>query len=95
MHLCLRLLHLKAFFSDDDGCGRLLEEEEGPSAEKTGRGSLLNRPSCLPDEPIVQGTELNCTCLINGCVATVHKDAVSVVVFFAESFSLVGTLRTN
>ena len=31
---------------------------QGPPAEKTGRGSLLNRPSCLPDDPIGQGTEL-------------------------------------
>ena len=27
----------------------------------TGRGSLLNRPSCSPDQPIGQETELNCT----------------------------------
>ena len=26
-------------------------------AEKTGRGSLLNRPTCPPDDPIGQGTE--------------------------------------
>ena len=32
----------------------------GPSAEKTGRGSLLNRPSCSPDDPVGQGIELNC-----------------------------------
>ena len=31
----------------------------GPSAEKTGRGSLLNHPSCPPDDPIGQGTETN------------------------------------
>ena len=34
---------------------------QGPLAEKTGRGSLLNRPSCpppLPDGPNGQGTEL-------------------------------------
>ena len=30
-----------------------------PPAEKTGRGSLLNRPSCPPDDSIGQGTELN------------------------------------
>ena len=30
-----------------------------PPAEKTGRESLLNRPSCLPDNPICPGTELN------------------------------------
>ena len=33
----------------------------GPPAEKTGRGSLLNRPSCPPDDPIGQGTEQNRT----------------------------------
>ena len=34
---------------------------QGPPAEKTGRGSLLNCPcpSCSPDDPISQGTELN------------------------------------
>ena len=31
----------------------------GPPAEKTGRGSLLNRSSSLPDDPIGQGTEVN------------------------------------
>ena len=31
---------------------------QGPPAEKTGRGSLVNRPSCPPDDPISQGTEL-------------------------------------
>ena len=31
------------------------------SCRMTGRGSLLNRPSCPPDVPIGQGTELNCT----------------------------------
>ena len=32
---------------------------QGPPAEKTGRGSLLNRPSCPPNVPVNQGTELN------------------------------------
>ena len=32
---------------------------QGPPAEKTGRGSLLNRSSCTPDDPISRGTELN------------------------------------
>ena len=32
---------------------------QGPPAEKTGRGSLLNRPSCPLDDPISRGTELN------------------------------------
>ena len=33
---------------------------QGPPAKKTGRGPLLNRPSCpLLDESIAQGTELN------------------------------------
>ena len=32
---------------------------QGPPAEETGRGSLLNRPSSPPDDPIGQGTELN------------------------------------
>ena len=31
---------------------------QGPPSEKTGRGSLLNRPSCPLDNPISQGTEL-------------------------------------
>ena len=32
---------------------------QGPSAKKTGRGSLLSRPSCHPDDPIGQVIELN------------------------------------
>ena len=32
---------------------------EGPPAEKTERGSLLNHSSCPPNNPIGQGTELN------------------------------------
>ena len=32
-----------------------------PCAEKTGRGSLLNRPSCLSHNPVSQGTGLNWT----------------------------------
>ena len=31
---------------------------KGPSAEKSGRGSLVNCPSCPSDNPIGQGTEL-------------------------------------
>ena len=31
----------------------------GPPAEKTGRGPLLNRPSCSPDDLISQENELN------------------------------------
>ena len=34
---------------------------QGPVAGKTGRGSLLNHPSCPPDDPSSQGTELNWT----------------------------------
>ena len=34
---------------------------QGPPAEKTGRRSLLNRPSYPPDDIIGQGTELNYT----------------------------------
>ena len=29
-----------------------------PPSDKTGRGSLLNRPSCFPNDPTGQGTEL-------------------------------------
>ena len=32
-----------------------------PPGEKTGRGSMPNRPSCPPDDPIGQGAELNWT----------------------------------
>ena len=32
-----------------------------PSAGNTGRRSLLNRPLCLPDDPIGQGSDLNWT----------------------------------
>ena len=34
---------------------------QGPPAEKTGRGSLRNHPSCPHDDPISQGTELQWT----------------------------------
>ena len=34
---------------------------QGPPAEKTGRGSLLNPLSCPSDDPIGQGNELNRT----------------------------------
>ena len=27
--------------------------------KKTGRGSLINRPSCVLDDPVGEGTELN------------------------------------
>ena len=30
-----------------------------PAEEETERGCLLNRPSCPPDDPIGQGSELN------------------------------------
>ena len=32
---------------------------QGPPAKKTARGSLLNRPSCPPNNPTGQGTEPN------------------------------------
>ena len=34
---------------------------QGLPAEKTKRGSLLNRTSCPPDDPVGQGTEMNWT----------------------------------
>ena len=34
---------------------------QGHPAKETGRGSLLNHPSCSPDDPTGQGTELNWT----------------------------------
>ena len=37
---------------------------QGPPAEKTGRGSLLNRPSCPPGDAVDHGTELNWTVLL-------------------------------
>ena len=36
------------------------ECSQRPLAEKTGRGSLLNRPPCPPNNPISQGIELTC-----------------------------------
>ena len=32
---------------------------QGPPEQRTGRGALLNRPSCPPDDPIIKG--LNCS----------------------------------
>ena len=40
---------------------RIRTVHKGLLAEKTGRGSLLNRTTCLHDDPIGQGTELNCS----------------------------------
>ena len=43
-------------------CGHLYlcqNRSQQPPAEKTGRGSLLNRLSCPTDDPIGQGIELN------------------------------------
>ena len=45
---------------------------EGPLAEKTGRGSLLNRPLCPPDNPVGQGTELNCVGLKTVVISVVQ-----------------------
>ena len=39
------------------------KSSQGPPAEKTGRGSLLNRLSCPHDDQIGQGTELKCSAL--------------------------------
>ena len=46
---------------------------------KTGRGSLLNRPSCLPEDPIGQDTELN---WIFQNVGLLSKTAVLNIFFF-------------
>ena len=35
-----------------------------PAHARTGRGSLLSHPLCPPDDPVSQGTELNCTDLL-------------------------------
>ena len=49
---------------------------QGPPAEKTGRGFLLNRSPCSPHDPIGQVTELNWTeqqhKVISGC-ANIRK----------------------
>ena len=45
-------------------CGHLYlcqNRSQQPRAEKTGRGSLLDHPSWIPDDPIGQGTKLNCS----------------------------------
>ena len=40
-------------------CPYARTSHKGPPAEKTGKGSLLNRPSCPLGDQIGQGTELN------------------------------------
>ena len=51
---------------------------QGPPAEKTGRRSLLNRPSSPSDDPVGQGTELSWTELslheICCCIVTSQTD---------------------
>ena len=51
---------------------------QGPPTEKTGRGSLLNRPS--PDDSIGQGTELNWTAY-TGCFFLTPLVRLRVVLF--------------
>ena len=36
----------------------------------SGRGSLLNHPSCPSNNPIGQGTELNCSCHSHACMSS-------------------------
>ena len=48
----------------------------GPSAEKTRRESLPNRPSCPPDDPIGQGTELNRTEFPENIQNTVNRSSL-------------------
>ena len=40
---------------------------QGPPVEKTGRGTLLNRPSCHPDDTVGEGVELNWNTSLFGC----------------------------
>ena len=42
-------------------CSQEPSAGEGEKKTKKGRASLLNRPSCPPDDPVVQGTGLNRT----------------------------------
>ena len=44
---------------------------ERPSAEKSGKWSLPNRPICPPDDPVGQGTELNWTEWCESCLLVV------------------------
>ena len=47
--------------------------QESP-AEKTGGGSLLNHPSCPPDDPIGPGTGLNCKFKVTGIALAYTED---------------------
>ena len=47
---------------------------QGPPTEETGRGSLLNYPSCPPDDPIGPGTELNCKFKVTGIALVYTED---------------------
>ena len=49
---------------------------QGPHAEKTGRGSLLNRPPCPPDDPVGQGTELNCNDMCFTCYIKANSQVI-------------------
>ena len=51
---------------------------QGPLAEKTGTGSLLNGPSCSPDDSVGQGTALNWTwCMLEARGKVLTKGFVS------------------
>ena len=50
---------------------------QGPPVEKTGRGSLPNRPSCPPDDPSSQGIELKPCMLLQRLInVRVNSDIV-------------------
>ena len=46
---------------------------QGRSAEKTGRGSVLNHLSCPPNDPVGQGTELNWKGIALGFIDFTHS----------------------
>ena len=67
----------------------------GLPAEKTGRGSLLNRPLRLPDDPVGQGTERNGTKSSCSSPPPPFLVVVVVVVNICKSFKIVLVVFTR
>ena len=59
----------------------------GPPAEKTSRGSLLNRPSCPSDDPVSQVAKLNCF-KKSQCTVSIAQSRIRMVVICLKMLCL-------
>ena len=60
--------------------------------KKTGRGSLLNRPSCPPDNSIGQGTELNRTPTVPVTCHVLHLWCISCLPYYV--YTIISLMRS-